>query len=84
MRKQKIKGVEVGDIAEIFSNIEELSEIHSLLYKKIDSIINDDLLFPFISGIGECFLDIVCLFYFLLLLLFIYLFIYLFILFYFI
>ena len=34
MRKQKIKGVEVGDIAEIFSNIEELSEIHSLLYKK--------------------------------------------------
>ena len=58
------KGVDVGNIAEIFSNIEELAEIHSLLYKKIEIIYNNDLIFPFIHGIGECFLDVVRFFIF--------------------
>ena len=58
LRKNPMKGVDTGSIARVFSNIEELYEVHSHLYEDLE-VLSGDIFDPFFEGIGDIFLKYV-------------------------
>lgn len=59
-----MKGVDVGSVAQIFSNVEELLEIHVRISNDLQNLPGEPYN-PFFKGVGDIFLKYVCvLFYF--------------------
>lgn len=61
LRKKQIKGVDIGSIAQIFSNIEILVEIHSKMSEELHLLTGKDAYNPFFKSIGDIILKYVSL-----------------------
>jgi len=54
LRKREMKGITVGNIAQIFSNVEDLHSMHAQMLESLSAVF-DNAKHPFFGGIGEVF-----------------------------